>query len=69
MTTYFSTKQAAEYVGSKSTHAFLQWARRHGVPHVNYGRHLRFSPDVLDRVLQTMAMRPRQKKASHSNAA
>jgi excisionase family DNA binding protein len=53
---YLTAKEAAEYVGT-SYRGFDQFVRRHGVPHVRYGRRRRFTKATLDRVLQTMALR------------
>ena len=61
---YLSTKEAAAYLGV-SVRGFDQFVRRHGVPHVRYGRHRKFTIATLDRVLSTMAQRPaRLRKAS-----
>ena len=56
---YMSARDAAAYVGT-TYRGFDQWVRRHAVPHVRYGRHRRFSPATLDRVLRTMQQRAEQ---------
>lgn len=56
MSAYLSAKQAADYLGV-TYRGFDQFVRRHGVPHLRYGRHRRFTTQTLDRVLQTMKLR------------
>jgi excisionase family DNA binding protein len=53
---YMTAREAAAYVGS-TYRGFDVWVRRHGVPHVRYGRNRRFSKAKLDQVLRTMALR------------
>lgn len=53
---YLNAREAAEYLGV-TYRSFDQWVRRHGVPHVRYGRVRKFKRDTLDRVLTAMALR------------
>ena len=56
MSTYLTTKEAAEYLRT-TVGGFDAFVRRHGVPYVRYGRHRRFLKETLDRVLKTMTVR------------
>ncbi len=56
MAAYLTAPEAADYLGV-TYRGFDQLVRRHGVPHVRYGRIRKFKRDVLDRVLATMALR------------
>ena len=58
---YLSARQAAEYLGV-TYRGFDQFVRRHGVPHLRYGAHRRFTAHALDRVLQPVVRRPATKK-------
>ncbi len=62
MTGYLTTRQAADYLGT-TYRGFDRFVRRHGVPCVRYGRHRRFQPATLDKVLRTMALRPARRPA------
>lgn len=53
---YLTARQAAAYLGV-TYKGFDCFVRRHGVPHLRYGRHRRFTAQTLDRVLQTMKLR------------
>jgi hypothetical protein len=46
--TWFTSVQAAAYVGCPTVEAFRLWARRHGVPCAHRGRRLLFHPRDLD---------------------
>lgn len=53
---YLTAREAAAYVGT-TYRGFDVFVRRHGVPHVRYGRNRRFQKATLDRVLRTMTLR------------